>query len=155
VQSQTWRYYHFYLLSPHEELTITVTRKSGDPDLYVAHGGKYPNLTSWDWSSTAFGQDLITIRSPPRGISSSFVVHTIHTYLLSYDMLINISHMAGEFIIGVYGWSTASYIIVASTGESILTLIDGVPFREDLQAGNPSLPSMKCCLSGNVLLSSP
>lgn len=99
--------YHFDLAEPTRALTVTVTRRMGDPDIYITNDGTVPSKSNYKWSSTAWGEDLVRIRAPA----------------------------VGDYRIAVHGFSTSSYTIVASTADTILQLSEGVPFRGELEAG--------------------
>ena len=100
-------YYRISLDTLYSDLTISLVRRWGNPDLYASSTG-IPTLTpsTYQWSSTANGRDLITIRPA----------------------------VGGDYIIGVYGASAygSLFSIVVSTSRSNVTLLDGVPYRNDL-----------------------
>lgn len=56
-------YFRVWMDSAYDDLTITVTPFSGDPDLYVTTGDDrdHPNATNAYWKSTAFRSDAVTI----------------------------------------------------------------------------------------------
>jgi hypothetical protein len=102
--------YHCYSITLNQQytdLTISVTRIVGDPDIYVTTDGSEPSRDNYNYASINYGTDVLTIYSPP--------VTTIR--------------------IAVYAFLTSQYTIVASTDESSHTLLDGVPFTETLRAG--------------------
>jgi hypothetical protein len=56
-------YFRVWMDSSYDDLTITVTPFSGDPDLYVTTGDDrdHPNATNAYWKSTAFRSDAVSI----------------------------------------------------------------------------------------------
>ena len=105
-------YYSFYLTNEpsvghHADLLISLSNSLGDPDLFVTNDGTFPTRTHYQWASTRFGSDQITIRDPP----------------------------SGHYMMGVYAWSTTVYSIVAVTHEGTLELLAGISFGEDLFQG--------------------
>lgn len=98
-------YYQYTLDQPQPELTISTTKTLGDPDIFVTIDGSLPNTTNHQYSSTAWGSDVITIRNPP----------------------------LGTYIIGVYGYSTTFFSIAAVSGS--LELAENIAFQEDLTSG--------------------
>ena len=69
---------------------------------------RYGDRHSYRWSSQVAGQDVITIQNPE----------------------------FGEYFIGVYAFSTCEYNLVSVSSAATLTLLNGIPFRADLQAGH-------------------
>jgi hypothetical protein len=72
----TWRYYTLYLTyttaQAPPELAILVSRRVGEPFLYVAHSSTYsytafPNATYYDWKSTDDGSNIVSIANPSKG----------------------------------------------------------------------------------------
>jgi len=109
------RYYRFDVLSSHVDVSISVTRKYGDPDLFVStslHGSGRASPDSYMWASMALGEDLITIDSSDPNFCSNC-----------------------SYLITVFAAANTSYTLSASTSNHIVTLLAGVPFKEDLKAG--------------------
>lgn len=106
--ARTWRYYEFIVDSSmdHIDVSFSVFRIIGDPDLYVTDNGLLPTLTNFTYRSADFGQDLVTINNP----------------------------RPATYIIGVYGFQTTQYSLTATTSAATTQLRDGIPFREDLPA---------------------
>lgn len=99
-------YYFFQLSGTHGELTIIVTPRVGDPDIYVSKDVQ-PSTSRYTWSSSQSGGDIVEIFNP----------------------------VPGRYWIAIYGYTTADFSIVAKTDSSTLALLNGVPFRDSLQQG--------------------
>jgi hypothetical protein len=108
VPSQRFRYYKLTLNNPHETLSITLNRRFGDPDLFLAYN-RLPTRLDYDRSSMAFGADLITMSNVEPGV----------------------------YYIGAYGFPAQDsyFTLLASTSDSIVTLVDGSPVRATVQRG--------------------
>lgn len=108
VTSKGYRYYTFILPNDplHDEVTFTVSRMVGDPDVYVNNNGIRPNSTSFWKSSSAFGGDLISVRDPVPGV----------------------------YTIAVFGFTASQYTITAATNDTAVVLRVGEPFSEELYA---------------------
>jgi hypothetical protein len=72
----TWRYYHFYLsyvtAQAPPELAILVSKRVGEPFLYVSYSATfsydhYPNASYYNWKSTDDGSNIVSIADPQRG----------------------------------------------------------------------------------------
>jgi len=107
VNSGHYRYYDFYVTQQVAQLTFTLARTVGNPDLYVRNDGQLPSKDFFQWSSAAFGNDIIYI-TPGQ---------------------------PGEYQIAIYGGSTSNYTIKAETDAVMTTLIDGISFTQFLQQG--------------------
>jgi hypothetical protein len=105
VSAARYRYYSFQLNELHSDATILLTRRVGDPDMYVTANGSTPSKSVWQWKADTFGGDMITVHHPPMG-----------TYLIA-----------------VYGANSADFTLTASTTDQIVSLQDGRPLREDLR----------------------
>jgi hypothetical protein len=106
LDAETYDYFRFNAPSGVDHLTLSVTRRSGDPDLYIRNDGQTPTNTFYQWSSASWGQDVVTIDYPS----------------------------PGEYIVAVFAFSATSYVVVASTADNTQTLLDGVPFSSTLRA---------------------
>jgi hypothetical protein len=102
-----YKYYDFYVNQDVAQVTFTLSRSVGNPDIYVRNDGQTPNNTFYQWSSTSNGNDVIYV-SPAS---------------------------AAEYLIAVYGVTTSNYTIKAETDDVTTTLIDGVSFTQYLQQG--------------------
>jgi hypothetical protein len=107
-----WRYYKFSVGSHHDDVTFSVSRRFGDPDLYVALD-HFPTVTNFTWRSISWGEDLITI-----------------DHVTDPNKCFNC-----DYWVGVYAVTDTAFSITAATSETITTLQNGVPLREDLRAG--------------------
>lgn len=105
-----WVYYRFYMVpsTPGAGITISVSSMAGDPDLFVSNDGEVPTFERYRWMSSNFGQDVVVIPHAEEG----------------------------EYLIGVYAYTTAIYDIIATTTDGIITLQDGVPHFDYLESGN-------------------
>jgi hypothetical protein len=95
VPSHRFRYYQLTLNAPHDALLVTLNRRYGDPDLYLAKG-RLPTRTDFDRASLAFGRDLLTIPNV----------------------------LPGVYFIGVYGFPNdeSYYTLVAATSDAVITV---------------------------------
>lgn len=106
VANRKYKYYSFHVSGVHQNLEISVSRFTGDPDLYVTNNGSQPSKTNYQWKSAMFGKDVIDIPHPE----------------------------PGDYKIAVYAFTTSSFSIVASTTDTVEVLTDGVSFVKDLAA---------------------
>jgi len=109
VKAGHFRYYQWFLNpgQTYEELSISVNRQIGDPDIYLNQGTNLPTTTSYWRRAIAAGGDLLTIQNPT----------------------------AGYYTLGIYGSSTATdsaYTVTMSTSAVAVRLREGVAVREDL-----------------------
>ncbi len=102
-RAASWSYFTFNLPQATSELTISVTRVYGDPDLYVGFGRR-PNRTSFAYHSIRYGNDFIAIRDPA----------------------------VGRYRLGVFAFSAASFTILAKTENTSTVLQDSVPVHDAL-----------------------
>jgi len=109
VVRQGWKYYSFINSHTDSALIFTVTALSGDPDVYINSPGHsaLPSIASHDFAGTASGNDTVTV--PPASVQ------------------------VGTYYIGIYGFSGATYTIVATTA-NMVTLVDGVGQRGSVLA---------------------
>lgn len=103
----SFKFYHFSLTAASTDLTISVSRVLGDPDLYITNNGSVPSLDLYQWKSSAFGSEVVVIKPAE----------------------------VGEYIIGVYAFIDSLYDVSASTSQAITLLQDGVAHSEQLEAG--------------------
>jgi hypothetical protein len=62
VDARTVRYYSFLLQDPLSDITVSLTRRAGDPDLYVSNEVANPGpATGYTWASVNRGSDFLTI----------------------------------------------------------------------------------------------
>jgi len=86
------------------QLTITVTARYGDPDLFVVQddgSGKLPSPAFYTWISNTVGSVSVTI---PQACGGCY------------------------YLIGVYGYAASQYTVMTSTGNAVSYLQSGVPF---------------------------
>lgn len=114
VEAGTYVQYMMYIGNTEfTDVTITLTASHGDPDLYVTTDGTRPTMINWQFSSRSYySRDQVLI---PRG--DGRMCH--HCWLN----------------IGVYGYSTSAFSIVASTSNAQILLQDGISVREQLGQG--------------------
>jgi hypothetical protein len=62
VSQGSIRYFNITLSNTNYDLTISCTRRSGDPDMYVSNTIANPGPSSFTWRAVASGSDLLTIR---------------------------------------------------------------------------------------------
>jgi hypothetical protein len=68
VHTSHYRYYRFTLTGYNDDVTFTLTREFGDPDLYVNLGdNNFPTVFNNQWSSTSSASDLVRINNPAPG----------------------------------------------------------------------------------------
>lgn len=101
------------------EITISVTREYGDPDLYVKVGGEMATKDHFDYTSTNVptSPDSVTI---PEGACVSPDGDEGATCQVS---------------IGVFGYTAAAFSLLVSTADVTTTLRDARPFKESAGAG--------------------
>eukprot|EP01038_Epipyxis_sp_PR26KG_P008213 gene8213-11113_t len=98
-------YFSFFLDQTDENLKISLTRISGDPDLYISTKLQRPSPSNFTWKSIRYGSDVIEI-DPLTDKDACF--HCTY-YIL------------------VYGTSESVYSIGAALSSSIPQLQDGIP----------------------------
>lgn len=98
------RQYHYYSYDATDNtvgLVFTLTALSGDPDLYISTLTAYPNTTTYQYRSTNFGNDSVSIAADQVSV--------------------------GMYYVAVYGFSSTQYSIVVSPNLYTTVLINGVP----------------------------
>lgn len=108
------RYRVFVPDEPNARVTLTLTPRYGDPDLFARMNGLKPWATfgQYDYRSrVASGSDVIRIQPGDRNYCRGCWAR-----------------------VAVYGYRTSAYTITTSTDHSIVSLQDGVPVQERLQA---------------------
>lgn len=99
-------------------LTVSVSPSSGDPDLYVTLDDTTPTATNWAYkSASASGSDSITITPSAGGCKLGLPVSSC--YCVACNIRISVAAFSAR----------TTYILTVSSGESTVTLSDGVPFR--------------------------
>jgi len=113
VDQRTYKYYQIHA-SDGSPLSITLSVSVGDPDLYVTYSPDnvdpvMPTVSHHNWASTAAGGDFISIPTTQPGV----------------------------YTIGVYGFTSATYTILAAfAGNMPITLSSGVPFLRNTPSGS-------------------
>eukprot|EP00457_Paulinella_chromatophora_P000073 gb/GEZN01000073.1/.p1 GENE.gb/GEZN01000073.1/~~gb/GEZN01000073.1/.p1 ORF type:complete len:2576 (+),score=267.19 gb/GEZN01000073.1/:57-7784(+) len=95
-----YAYYRLRVDRTNQDLTITTTSITGDPDMYVSSTNEYPNLTSFDYKATSYLDDSVTIPFSELRL--------------------------GYYYIAIYAWNECRYTIMASF-KNEPTLQDGLP----------------------------
>jgi hypothetical protein len=106
------RYYSFYVApsaaSMHRQLTITLTPRWGDPDIYVRNDGQLPTPYSYQWKADRVGRDTIMIGDTCEDC---------------------------EYIVGVRAFTRSLYTLVAATADAITSLQSGVAHTSTVFVG--------------------
>jgi len=106
-----WNYYEFDIVSNTMGFSVPLTALTGDPDLYISRSS-LPSLTNYDFLSNRFGSDFIHI-SPAEFKGTK------------------------KFYIGVYGYTTATFTIMAIT-DSNNNVVAGKLFPHKIPLSPPS-----------------
>jgi hypothetical protein len=104
-----YAYYRFETREDHQDLTVSVSRKVGEPSLYIRNDGGVPSREHHRWQSSYVGDDLITIQQA----DPAFCAHC------NYD-------------IAIYAVSNVTFTVTARTSSALITLQDGQPLRGEL-----------------------
>ena len=123
-----YSYYTFPIHYSHEDVTISVTVMSGDPDLYISVSPSNPSPTNsqYDFKSTTFHNEAITLiweqgleeKCPDLPETYKFG-DPVHCYLY----------------IGVYGYHTSHYVIRVHPSKDLPQLLSaGQPLTGSLNA---------------------
>lgn len=98
-------------------LTIAVSPSYGDPDVYVTLDGSTPSLTNFAYRAVgSSGVDAVTITAAAVGCALS---NQSKCFCDSCDVYVSVIAFTAR----------ASYVITASTGDTTITLQDGVTYR--------------------------
>jgi len=124
LESTQKLYYQFPVSTAGKEITITLSRTYGDPDMFVVavptmddlH--QLPSFQNYQWLSTFEGDDMITIRPDDPNYCP------------------NSSQSSCIYVIGVIAFSATSFTIQASTNTASILLRDGISVFENLDAGD-------------------
>jgi hypothetical protein len=104
-----YAYYRFEAREDHQDLTISVSRKVGEPSLYIRNDGGVPSKEHHRWQSSYMGDDLITIQQEDLAFCAN----------CNYD-------------IAIYAVSNVTFTVTARTSSALITLQDGQPLRGEL-----------------------
>ena len=104
VSQRAYEYFVFNLEEAVEDLYISVTANSGDPDIYVSNDPAHykpnrENTDSYRWESSGYGSDVIHIETAHRG----------------------------QYYIGVYAFDTSDFIVEFHQRTEYATLSNGQP----------------------------
>jgi hypothetical protein len=101
-----------------QDVTVTVSPTTGDPDLYVNLNGEPASKSNWTYRSIgASGADSVVISQAMTGCKYNTVQQCT---CADCDIMIAVTPFGGD----------ATYTIVVSTSTSIVTLMDARPIRE-------------------------
>lgn len=116
VAEKAYRYYAFPIHYDHEDITITVSALSGDPDLYVSLrvNNSKPTKESYDKRSTNFGGEVMSLEWE-EGLQD-LCPDLPETYHFG-DPLHCLMHIA------VYGYKAAIYTITVTARKDVPTLL--------------------------------
>lgn len=112
VALHQWVYYSFSVFDQFDDVTLSLSRQTGDPDIYISNDNTLPSRDHYRWKSTTSGSDVLSL------------LHTDDGFYYNN----------GSFLVGVYGFTPAQFTIVMTSGSGSLRLSDGVAFQEDVQA---------------------
>eukprot|EP00742_Colponemidia_sp_Colp-10_P004369 GILJ01004662.1.p1 GENE.GILJ01004662.1~~GILJ01004662.1.p1 ORF type:complete len:1257 (-),score=201.85 GILJ01004662.1:275-3508(-) len=94
-------------------MKVVVTPFAGDPDIYVSTTQPHPNTTAYDKMGSMWGMDVITMSTQ------------------------DLADFAGGYVyIGVFGYRSAIFSLVASTSRGMPMLAQGVPCSGRIESDN-------------------
>jgi hypothetical protein len=99
--------YYNFVVSNWVPLTIAVTPITGDPDVFVSTLVRQPNITSNQWRSNGFGNEVI--------------------YISTTDPKFQSCGIPCVFYIGVLAWGRSSTFSISARTSSVALLTPGVP----------------------------
>lgn len=105
AEENEFDYFSYFVSARHQEITFTLTPVSGDADMFISTNYRRPNETHSSWRSTRYGVDAITINVDTDQNACSYCT----------------------YYIGVVGYSTTTYNIIATTATNAIRLVDGQP----------------------------
>jgi len=107
-------YYRFDVQPGHFDITFSLFRKFGEPNLYIRNDEDLPSPHHFTWKSIDTGDDLVTIYS-----TDKYACRKDCSYIVA------VAVARGEH---------AAFILQARTSRALVTLQNNVPIREDLTA---------------------
>jgi hypothetical protein len=106
------KYYMIRLQGHHTSLTVSISRRTGDPDLYIRNDQYRPGPDNYQWRSANYGDDSVTINRTDVNWCNNCT-----------------------YYIGVVAATNTTYSLVASTSDAIIVLQAGTPLQDRLNAG--------------------
>jgi len=129
----SYAYFKYFASSTVTSFDISVTRLSGDPDLYVGTGAKWPDRNTWQWRSTSDGNDEVHISTTSDPLSCA----DAHDTSIDGDGGDDASSATGcLYKIAVYAWSpNVEFLISVTSQRGELLMSDGQPVSTKVGAG--------------------
>ena len=118
-----------YFINQYADVQVSIAAVSGDPDLFISsehipqcHAQNYYSVkcSNYTWSSTAYSTDQVIIS---KDVPCAVLMPGTH---VSPDCTETAFHM-GALHIGVYGYSTSRFVIMATPRGGHITLLSGKP----------------------------
>lgn len=133
--TQVFRYY----LSEITDLQVSLTATAGDPDLIVSAGNPHPacvmgdtfyhiNCYNYTWSSASYSNDQIVI-------SKDFPCKSVLPTTLIRDCKPELYHAGTSVYIGVYGYMSSRFTILATPRGQHVKLLPGKPQSSTTASG--------------------
>merc|ERR1712159_530943 len=130
VTQGSMQYFKFYLDDPTSSLQITLTARSGDPDLLasmdferaICDESNILSCSNFTWRSASYSSDRILI-SPDEPCNAD----TTTMYVNKDNCNPSTSYRQGFVYISVAGYATSKFIITASIVGEHITLLPGKP----------------------------
>ena len=119
VAKHDYRYFKFHVETP-ADVTITLTPLSGDVDLYVANGDKYPHPDKTICKYGHLQNETWCSRKPS----------------MQVDIVKMKNAAPAEYIVAVYGYRNSTFTIQGrSSDDNIVTLDQGLPQGGEVDSG--------------------
>lgn len=138
VNFRSWNYYAMSVPLPFNRVEITVTPNTGDPDLYVNIGStqRWPTAGNSSYaSSSIWGSERVTILPNDTAVAYWCPGAT----------------GVCQLSIGIYGFKSANYSIVAVSDADSTILTPGVPFLDGLGSWSYNYYTLKSEVPGAVV----
>ena len=143
VTSQSMEYFQYIPSDSAEDLRISLSSKSGDPDLFIGSGIYNPvchyipenfttACTNFTWMSGQFSTDQIFISSD---FPCSAVISSTHVSKLCDPVTSYLPGTGQPINIGVYGFETSKFIIMVAPSGQHVNLVAGVPQQSTTSVG--------------------
>lgn len=110
-------YFKFNVQGAAKDLTISVHRSFGDPDVFVRNDGQKPSPEFHQWASAKMGEDILTISKNDPNICQGETC---------------------SYSIAVVAVTDTKYTVSVRTEDALVTLQDGIPLTENLSGYGPA-----------------
>lgn len=120
VGPRGYEYFKIKVVDPAQDLSISVTPFSGDPDLFVGTSANpHPSKNNHTWAARGFGADTLTLQASDMG---------------KYCTPKPARGLGCDYFVGVYGWTNTSFSILATTRKAWSNPV--LLFKGQPQSGN-------------------